>query len=56
VRGGSLRHEKSYEGESWISQVIFLLNLHDEPILGYIMPNVLTDLNLQLVGCAVDYR
>lgn len=56
VRGGTLRHEKCLEGERWISQIIELLNLKDQPIPGYVMPNVLTDLNLQLIGIAIDYR
>ena len=56
VRGGTLRHKKFPSGESWIDQVLELLNLTDYPIEGYTMPEVLTDLHFELTGCAVDYR
>lgn len=56
VRGGTLRHKKFRSGESWIDQVMELLNLTDYPIEGYTMPEVLTDLHFELTGCAVDYR
>lgn len=56
VQGGTLRHEMSLDGESWISQVIEFLDVKDYPIKGYTMPTVLTELHVHLKGCAVDYR
>ncbi|KAK7104658.1 autophagy-related protein 2 homolog A-like isoform X2 [Littorina saxatilis] len=56
VRGGTLRFEKFHQGENWISQVMELLDLTDYPIEGYVMPEVITDLHIELQGCAVDYR
>ncbi|KAL8589726.1 hypothetical protein ACOMHN_027234 [Nucella lapillus] len=56
VRGATLRHEKHLAGEGWTQQVMELVDLADYPIEGYVMPEVLTDLDIGLTGCTVDYR
>ncbi|KAK6182870.1 hypothetical protein SNE40_010457 [Patella caerulea] len=56
VKGGTLHHRMVESGESWISQALDLLDVKDYPILGYIEPEVVTQLHVHLWSCAIDYR
>ncbi|NWT87123.1 ATG2A protein, partial [Lanius ludovicianus] len=38
------------------SQLLSLLALEDEPVLGYVAPTPLTQLHLHLQRCGLDYR
>ncbi|XP_018409817.1 PREDICTED: autophagy-related protein 2 homolog A [Nanorana parkeri] len=54
--GATLRHYMALPGQSWYSQIMDLLDVVDEPILGYTPPAVITILHTHLFSCAVDYR
>ncbi|GFO26028.1 autophagy-related protein 2-like protein a, partial [Plakobranchus ocellatus] len=56
VDGATLRHEMHNPGESWISQVIDLVDLKDFPILGYTLPKIMTEIHMHIENCCVDYR
>ncbi|XP_072737109.1 autophagy-related protein 2 homolog A-like isoform X4 [Ciconia boyciana] len=43
-------------GQRWYSQLLALLAVEDEPVLGYTAPTPLTQLHLHLCRCALDYR
>ncbi|XP_077315666.1 autophagy-related protein 2 homolog A [Lithobates pipiens] len=54
--GATLRHYMAMPDQSWYSQIMDLLDVVDEPILGYTPPAVITILHTHLFSCAVDYR
>ncbi|RUS74059.1 hypothetical protein EGW08_018186 [Elysia chlorotica] len=56
VDGATLRHEMHNPGESWISQVIDLVDLKDFEILGYTLPKIMTEIHVHINNCCVDYR
>ncbi|XP_053857787.1 autophagy-related protein 2 homolog A [Vidua macroura] len=56
LEGVMLRHRPDPPGTPWYSQLLALLALEDEPVLGYVAPTPLTQLHLHLQRCALDYR
>jgi autophagy-related protein 2 len=56
VRGATLLHRVTPGPQSWLSQMIDMLDVLDFPVPGYIPPRVLTELHLHLWDCAVEYR
>ncbi len=56
VRGGTLRHRFGPAPHSWVRQLSDFFDVVDYPIAGYRPPAVVTELHLNLSGCAVDYR
>ncbi|NWV77115.1 ATG2B protein, partial [Dasyornis broadbenti] len=56
LEGVMLRHRPDPPGIPWYSQLLALLALEDEPVLGYTPPTPLTHLHLHLQRCSLDYR
>lgn len=56
VRGATLRHYMSASPESWVTQLGDMFDVQDYPIAGYVLPDVVTEMNFHLWGCALDYR
>ncbi|XP_071542076.1 autophagy-related protein 2 homolog A [Panulirus ornatus] len=56
VRGATLRHYMSAGPESWVTQLGDMFDVQDYPIAGYVLPDVVTEMNFHLWGCALDYR
>ncbi|XP_059486897.1 autophagy-related protein 2 homolog A [Neocloeon triangulifer] len=56
VRGATLQHRVVPGPQSWLSQMIDMLDVMDYPVPGYLPPRVITELHLHLWNCAVDYR
>ncbi|XP_066064202.1 autophagy-related protein 2 homolog A-like [Chamaea fasciata] len=56
LEGVMLRHHPDPPGTPWYSQLLALLALEDEPVLGYTPPTPLTQLHLHLQRCGLDYR
>ncbi|XP_058280279.1 autophagy-related protein 2 homolog A-like [Hirundo rustica] len=56
LEGVMLRHRPDPPGTPWYSQLLALLALEDEPVLGYTAPTPLTQLHLHLQRCSLDYR
>ncbi|KAK7082787.1 Autophagy protein [Halocaridina rubra] len=56
VRGATLRHYMCAGPESWITQLGDMFDVRDYPIAGYLLPDVVTEMNFHLWGCALDYR
>lgn len=56
LRGATMRHYMSTTPESWVTQIGDMFDVQDYPIAGYVIPDVLTEMNFHLWGCALDYR
>jgi autophagy-related protein 2 len=44
------------ENEAWFTQIIDLFDVVDYPVKGYEPPDTVTELNLTLQACGIDYR
>ncbi|XP_028824130.1 autophagy-related protein 2 homolog A-like [Denticeps clupeoides] len=56
LQGATLRHHMAPTNHSWHEQLVDLLDVVDDEILGYTLPAVITVLHTHLASCAVDYR
>ncbi|KAK7872956.1 hypothetical protein R5R35_004266 [Gryllus longicercus] len=56
LRGATLRHRMGPSPHSWFTQFVDFFDVIDYPIAGYDPPGVITELQLHLWSCAVDYR
>ncbi|XP_008106872.2 autophagy-related protein 2 homolog B isoform X2 [Anolis carolinensis] len=56
LRGATLQHRVLPSGLSWHEQILYFLNISDEPILGYNPPASVTTLHVHLWSCALNYR
>nr|XP_045593817.1 autophagy-related protein 2 homolog B-like isoform X2 [Procambarus clarkii] len=56
MRGATLRHYMCTSPESWVTQLGDMFDVQDYPIAGYVLPDVVTEMNFHLWGCALDYR
>lgn len=56
IRGATLHHRVVPGPQSWLSEMIDMLDVTDYPVQGYLPPRVITELHLHLWNCAVDYR
>lgn len=56
LRGATLQHRMLPAGLSWHEQILYFLNIADEPVLGYNPPTSFTTFHVHLWSCALDYR
>ncbi|XP_050712970.1 autophagy-related protein 2 homolog A-like [Eriocheir sinensis] len=56
IRGSTLRHYMCPSPDSWLTQLMDVFEVQDYPIAGYALPEVVTEMNFHLWGCALDYR
>ncbi|XP_008823878.1 autophagy-related protein 2 homolog B [Nannospalax galili] len=56
LKGATLQHRMLPAGLSWHEQILYFLNIADEPVLGYNPPTSFTTFHVHLWGCALDYR
>ncbi|XP_036173653.1 autophagy-related protein 2 homolog B isoform X10 [Myotis myotis] len=56
LKGATLQHRVLPSGLSWHEQILYFLNIADEPVLGYNPPTSLTTFHVHLWSCALDYR
>ncbi|XP_053785030.1 autophagy-related protein 2 homolog B isoform X2 [Desmodus rotundus] len=56
LRGATLQHRVLPSGLSWHEQILYFLNIADEPVLGYNPPTSFTTFHVHLWSCALDYR
>lgn len=56
LRGATLQHRVLPSGLSWYEQILYFLNIADEPVLGYNPPTSFTTFHVHLWSCALDYR
>uniref|UniRef100_A0A673TVZ0 Autophagy related 2B n=1 Tax=Suricata suricatta TaxID=37032 RepID=A0A673TVZ0_SURSU len=56
LRDATLRHRMLPSGLSWHEQILYFLNIADEPVLGYNPPTSFTTFHVHLWSCALDYR
>ncbi|XP_033275590.1 autophagy-related protein 2 homolog B isoform X1 [Orcinus orca] len=56
LKGATLQHRMLPSGFSWHEQILYFLNIADEPVLGYNPPTSFTTFHVHLWSCALDYR
>ncbi|XP_034962402.2 autophagy-related protein 2 homolog B isoform X1 [Zootoca vivipara] len=56
LRGATLQHRVLPSGLSWHEQILYFLNISDEPVLGYNPPASVTTFHVHLWSCALNYR
>ncbi|XP_006879228.1 PREDICTED: autophagy-related protein 2 homolog B [Elephantulus edwardii] len=56
LKGATLQHRVLPSGLSWHEQILYFLNIADEPVLGYNPPTSVTTFHVHLWSCALDYR
>ncbi|XP_021563561.1 autophagy-related protein 2 homolog B isoform X2 [Carlito syrichta] len=56
LKGATLQHRMLPSGLSWHEQILYFLNIADEPVLGYNPPTSFTTFHVHLWNCALDYR
>ncbi|XP_077766625.1 autophagy-related protein 2 homolog B isoform X3 [Canis aureus] len=56
LKGATLQHRILPSGLSWHEQILYFLNIADEPVLGYNPPTSFTTFHVHLWSCALDYR
>ncbi|KAM4853880.1 autophagy-related protein 2 homolog B [Thomomys bottae] len=56
LKGATLQHRMLPAGLSWHEQILYFLNIVDEPVLGYNPPTSFTTFHVHLWSCALDYR
>uniref|UniRef100_A0A8C6ZBP3 Autophagy related 2B n=1 Tax=Nothoprocta perdicaria TaxID=30464 RepID=A0A8C6ZBP3_NOTPE len=56
LREATLQHRVLPSGLSWHEQILYFLNISDEPVLGYNPPATVTTFHVHLWSCALDYR
>ncbi|OXB64313.1 hypothetical protein ASZ78_010697 [Callipepla squamata] len=56
LRGATLQHRVLPSGLSWYEQILYFLNISDEPVLGYNPPATVTTFHVHLWSCSLDYR
>ncbi|XP_012871976.1 PREDICTED: autophagy-related protein 2 homolog B [Dipodomys ordii] len=56
LKGATLQHRMLPAGLSWHEQILYFLNIVDEPVLGYNPPTAFTTFHVHLWSCALDYR
>ncbi|KAM5274604.1 autophagy-related protein 2 homolog B isoform 2-T2 [Ctenodactylus gundi] len=56
LKGATLQHRMLPAGLSWHEQILYFLNIADEPVLGYNPPTSFTTFHVHLWSCALDYR
>ncbi|XP_025028955.1 autophagy-related protein 2 homolog B isoform X1 [Python bivittatus] len=56
LRGATLQHRVLPSGLSWHEQILYFLNISDEPVLGYSPPASITTFHVHLWSCALNYK
>uniref|UniRef100_A0A670ZVP6 Autophagy related 2B n=1 Tax=Pseudonaja textilis TaxID=8673 RepID=A0A670ZVP6_PSETE len=56
LRGATLQHRVLPSGLSWHEQILYFLNISDEPVLGYNPPASITTFHIHLWSCALNYK
>lgn len=56
IREATLIHKVCSEQNSWFTQLIDFFDVTDYPIAGYDPNTVLSEINVHLWNCSVDYR
>uniref|UniRef100_A0A4X2K127 Autophagy related 2B n=1 Tax=Vombatus ursinus TaxID=29139 RepID=A0A4X2K127_VOMUR len=56
LKGATLQHKVLPSGLSWHEQILYFMNISDEPVLGYNPPASFTTFHVHLWSCALDYR
>ncbi|XP_058018623.1 autophagy-related protein 2 homolog B [Ahaetulla prasina] len=56
LRGATLQHRVLPSGLSWHEQILYFLNISDEPVLGYNPPASVTTFHVHLWSCALNYK
>ncbi|KAM6201704.1 LOW QUALITY PROTEIN: autophagy-related protein 2 homolog B [Rhynchocyon petersi] len=56
LKGATLQHRILPSGLSWHEQILYFLNIAEEPVLGYNPPTSVTTFHVHLWSCALDYR
>ncbi|KAM3851656.1 autophagy-related protein 2 homolog B isoform 2-T2 [Vipera latastei] len=56
LRGATLQHRVLPSGLSWHEQIMYFLNISDEPVLGYNPPASVTTFHVHLWSCALNYK
>ncbi|KAH0620382.1 hypothetical protein JD844_020772 [Phrynosoma platyrhinos] len=56
LRGATVQHRVLPSGLSWHEQILYFLNISDEPVLGYNPPASVTTFHVHLWSCALNYR
>lgn len=56
IREATLRHKVCNGPSSWFAQLIDFFDVTDYPIAGYDPSSVLSEINVHLWNCSVDYR
>uniref|UniRef100_A0A8D0C9M2 Autophagy related 2B n=1 Tax=Salvator merianae TaxID=96440 RepID=A0A8D0C9M2_SALMN len=56
LRGATVQHRVLPSGLSWHEQILYFLNITDEPVLGYNPPASITTFHVHLWSCALNYR
>ncbi|XP_070797725.1 autophagy-related protein 2 homolog B [Pituophis catenifer annectens] len=56
LRGATLQHRVLPSGLSWHEQILYFLNISDEPVLGYNPPASITTFHVHLWSCALNYK
>lgn len=54
--GLTFRHYMLPATESWLSQLGDMFSVIDYPVDGYLLPDVITELNFNFEFCSIDYR
>ncbi|KAM4664267.1 autophagy-related protein 2 homolog B isoform 2-T2 [Discoglossus pictus] len=56
LRGATLQHRVLPSELTWHDQILYFLNILDEPVLGYSPPASITTFHVHLWSCVLDYR
>ncbi|XP_063146359.1 autophagy-related protein 2 homolog B isoform X2 [Candoia aspera] len=56
LKGATLQHRVLPSGLSWHEQILYFLNISDEPVLGYNPPASITTFHVHLWSCALNYK
>ncbi|KAL7992660.1 hypothetical protein Chor_016916 [Crotalus horridus] len=56
LRGATLQHRVLPSGLSWHEQIMYFLNISDDPVLGYNPPASITTFHVHLWSCALNYK
>lgn len=56
LQNTTLRHHPTISQHTWLNQIIDMIDVLDYPIEGYIPYGVVTEMQLHLWDCSIDYR
>ncbi|XP_076819343.1 autophagy-related protein 2 homolog B-like isoform X2 [Clavelina lepadiformis] len=56
IQGMTIKHQFLPLGHSWFEQIIGIMDIEDEPVVGYEPPAILTEIHFHARKCAADYQ